>query len=272
MLRRRLAAQKVPVVLYHDVQRVPREGTKRWTTSPDQFREHIDALAASGRVSLTLSELAERLRRERPLERDAVVVTFDDGYASTYEAVLQLVRRGMSASVYVTTGTIDTEGMLSAAQIRALARLPGVEIGAHTISHPHLDELAGEALEREITASKHTLETLLDAPVTSFAYPHGSHDRRSRAAVIRAGFRSAATIKNALSHLEDDPFAIARWTVTARTSREQLVRVLAGEGIPTAWRRERLRTLTWRVARRARRRLQGSLGASMRSATLGERG
>jgi peptidoglycan/xylan/chitin deacetylase (PgdA/CDA1 family) len=271
MLRRRSAAQKIPVILYHDVQRAPTSGIERWTISPDQFREHISAIADSGRMSLTLSELAERLRGERPLEREAVVVTFDDGYASTYEAVLELVRRGMGASVYVTTGTIGTEGMLSAAQIRALARLPGVEIGAHTISHPHLDELAGEALEREITASKHTLETLLDAPVTSFAYPHGSHDRRSRAAVIRAGFRSAAAIKNALSHLEDDPFAIARWTVTARTSPEQLVRVLRGDGAPTAWRRERLRTRAWRAARRARRRLPVSRGPSTRSATLGER-
>ena len=135
-----------------------------------------------------------------------------------------------------------------------------MEIGAHTVSHPHVDELGGDALEQEIAGSKQALETMLEAPVASFAYPHGSYDGRSRAAVIRAGFRSAAAIKNAISHLGDDPFAIARWTVTARTSPEQLARVIRGEGVPTAWSRERLRTRASRTARRARRRLPARLG------------
>jgi peptidoglycan/xylan/chitin deacetylase (PgdA/CDA1 family) len=204
---------------------------------------------------LTVTELAECLRGERRLEREAVVLTFDDGYAGTYEAALELLRRGMSATIYITTGTIGGEGMLTAAEIQRLARLEGVEIGAHTVSHPRLDELSGDALEQEIVGSKHMLETVLNAPVASFSYPYGSHDRRSRAAVIHAGFRSAAAIKNAISHVEDDPFAIARWTVTAHTSPEQLTRVLRGEGVPTAWAGEHLRTRAWRAARRARRRL-----------------
>jgi peptidoglycan/xylan/chitin deacetylase (PgdA/CDA1 family) len=189
-----------------------------------------------------------------------VVLTFDDGYASTYHGVLELVRRGIGATVYVTSGMIGSPGMLSAVEIRGLARLDGVEIGAHTVSHPHVDELTGKRLEEEITGSKNALETVLDAPVASFAYPHGSHDRRSREAVIHAGYRSAAAIKNAISHLEDDPFAIARWTVTAHTSPEQLGRILRGEGVPIAWSRERLRTRAHRTARRARRRLPRWLG------------
>jgi peptidoglycan/xylan/chitin deacetylase (PgdA/CDA1 family) len=262
MLRRQTAPRKVPAILYHDVQRVSLPGIERWTVSPDLFAQHLDVIAASGRVALTLGEFAECLRGERPLERDAVLVTFDDGYASTYPAVLELVRRGMTASVFITTGTIDGEGMLETSEIRSLARVPGVEIGAHTISHPRVDELTGDALAHEIGGSKQALETILGAPVATFAYPHGSHDRRSRQAVIDAGFRAAAAIKNSVSHLADDPFAIARWTVTAETSPQQLARVLRGEGVPTAWRHERLRTRASRVVRRARRRLAVTAPAS----------
>jgi peptidoglycan/xylan/chitin deacetylase (PgdA/CDA1 family) len=150
--------------------------------------------------------------------------------------------------------------MLSEEDIDALTRLDGVEIGAHTISHPHVDEIAGQALEDEIAGSKRMLETLVGGSVTSFAYPHGSHDRRSREAVIRAGYRSGAAIKNAISHLRDDPFAIARWTVTADTSPERLAEVLRGERVPMAWRRERLRTRASRTVRRARRRMKPSTG------------
>jgi peptidoglycan/xylan/chitin deacetylase (PgdA/CDA1 family) len=249
-------ALKVPVLLYHAVRAVPPPGLERWTTAPEEFRQHMDVISASGRVPLTISELAACLRGERRLESDAVAVTFDDGYADTHDTVRELLRRGISSTVYVTSGSIGDPGMLSAAELRELLGLDGVEIGAHSVSHPHLDELAGDALDEEVAGSKRMLEMVLDAPVASFAYPHGSHDRRARAAVIRAGYGSAAAIKNAISHLEDDPFAIARWTVTAGTPPERIARVLQGSGVPIAWSRERLRTRVHRAARRARRRLQ----------------
>jgi hypothetical protein len=91
--------------------------------------------------------------------------------------------------------------------------------------------------------------------VTSFAYPYGAHDPRVRAAVIAAGFHSAAAVKNAISHRADDPWAIARWTVDGATDAERIARVLDGRGVPRAWRRERLRTRGYRTVRKLRRRI-----------------
>jgi peptidoglycan/xylan/chitin deacetylase (PgdA/CDA1 family) len=244
---------KVPVLLYHDVQAVPRPGLARWTVTPEQFRQHLDVVAASGRVALTVSEFAACLRGERPLGA-AVVVTFDDGYASTSAAVLELLDRGLGATVYITSGTVDQPGMLSSVTIGRLSRLDRIEIGAHSVSHPRLDELADDVLATEVTHSKRAIEAIVDAPVASFAYPHGFHDARARAAVIHAGYESAAAIKNAISHSADDPFAIARWTVTARTTPEDVGRIVRGEGAPLAWRRELLRTRAYRTLRRTRRR------------------
>jgi len=251
----------VPVLLYHAVDVVPPTGHERWTISSPEFSQHVDVIAASGRVPLTISELADCLRGERRLERDAVAVTFDDGYADTHGAVLELLHRDISSTVYVTTGTVGSPGMLSAAQLEQLAGLDGVEVGAHSVTHPHLDELAAAQLDEEVAGSKRALEMLLGVPVTSFAYPHGLHDRRARAAVVRAGYNSAAAVKNALSHLEDDPFAIARWTVTAGTPAERLAGVLRGDGVPLAWSRERVRTRGYRAARRSRRWLRERTGA-----------
>jgi len=247
---------KVPVLCYHAVTAEPEPGLEQWTTSPERFREHVDVISASGRTPLTISEFAECLRRTRKLDRGAVVVTFDDGYADTADAVRELLRHGIGSTVYLIAGRIGEPGMLSASEVLQLAALDGVELGAHTLSHVQVDELGGRALDEEIAGSKRAVEAVLDRPVMSFAYPHGSHDRRSREAVIRAGYSSAAAIKNAISHLEDDAFAIARWTVTADTSAERLAEVLAGERVPLAWRNERLRTRAHRAARRARRRLR----------------
>jgi hypothetical protein len=116
---------------------------------------------------------------------------------------------------------------------------------------------------------------MLDTPIASFAYPHGSYDHTVRTAVVAAGFGSAAAIKNAVSHLDDDPFAIARWTVTAATSPEELGRILDGEGVPLAWSHVRLRTRASRTARRTRRRIRGlmqSSTSSLPASSHGEQG
>jgi peptidoglycan/xylan/chitin deacetylase (PgdA/CDA1 family) len=227
-----------------------------------EFASHVDAIHDSGRQAVGITTLAAMLRGERPLPRRPVAVTFDDGYADTYQAVESLRGRGITSTVYVTTEQIGAPGRLSREQVADLARLPGVEVGAHGVRHERLDELHHRDLVREVADSKTRLEELIEHRIDSFAYPHGAYDRRVRAAVIDEGFRSAAAVKNALCHSGDDPFAVARFTVTAGTSAERIARVLEGTGVPLAWNRERLRTWAYRVARRQRRLLQtkGILG------------
>jgi peptidoglycan/xylan/chitin deacetylase (PgdA/CDA1 family) len=251
----------IPVLLYHSVGDHPGPGSRRHTVSRARFAAHVDAIAGAGRVGIGITELAEALRGRRSLPECPVAITFDDGFADTYDAVEALLRRGLPSSVYVTTGAVGRAGRLSASDVATLSRLPGVEVGAHAVRHRRLDELDDRELAEEVGVSKAVLEELTQLPVLSFAYPHGAYDRRARDAVIAAGYRSAAAVKNAASHLGDDPFAIARWTVTAGTPPSRVAEVLEARGIPRAWGPERLRTRSYRAVRRHRRRLVGRLGA-----------
>jgi peptidoglycan/xylan/chitin deacetylase (PgdA/CDA1 family) len=241
----------VPVLLYH---RIALSANDRYAVSPTSFAAHSRAIVASGRTPLTISELAKLLRGAVDSSRSYVAVTFDDGYAETVDAAKSLTDLGLRATVYVTTGLIGTPGMLTADQVRALAGMRGVEVGAHTVSHPYLDELGRREMESEIVRSRQTLQAM-GCTADSFAYPHGAYDASVVAAVIEAGFSSAAGVKNALSHERDDPWAIARCTVLRSTSLEQVIRLLDGRGAPLAWAQERRRTHAYRVARRLRRRL-----------------
>ncbi len=105
------------------------------------------------------------------------------------------------------------------------------------------------------------LEDMTQGADDSFAYPQGAYDRRVRRAVIDAGYTSAAAVKNAISHANYDPFAIARWTVTAGTPASRLAQILEGENVPRAWPGERVRTRAYRTVRRTRRRLARMLEA-----------
>jgi peptidoglycan/xylan/chitin deacetylase (PgdA/CDA1 family) len=256
----REAAGIVPVLLYHSVEDHPSHGDRRYAVSLAEFEAHVDAVIASGRVPVQIGELAAALRGERALPERPVAITFDDGFANTYDAVEELLWRNLPSTVYVTTGEVGAPNRLAPAQLVELVRLSSVEVGAHTVSHPRLDELAGEELMAEVAGSKMQLEDLTGVGVGSFSYPHGAYDQRAREAVIAAGYSSAVAVKNAISHPHDDPFAIARWTVTWGTSASRIAQVLEGERVPQAWSRERLRTRAYRTARRRRRGLTQALG------------
>jgi peptidoglycan/xylan/chitin deacetylase (PgdA/CDA1 family) len=243
----REARAAIPVLLYH---RVASSADDHYAVSPAAFAEHVQAILASNRTAVTVSQLADVLGGSRSHHEQYVAVTFDDGYADTADAVRSLVAQGLSATIYVTTGWIGRPGMLTPERLLALwSTHDVVELGAHTVSHPHLDILRQREMESEIAKSGDALRAL-GIDVRTFAYPHGAYDASVRMAVIRAGFSSAAAVKNALSHAHDDPWAIARYTVTSGTSLETVLRLLEGRGAPLAWEQERIRTRAWRLARR----------------------
>jgi peptidoglycan/xylan/chitin deacetylase (PgdA/CDA1 family) len=248
----------VPVLLYHAVTEQPPAGLERFTVHPARFAEHLGCLRDSGRAGLTVPELAACLEGRARLPPRPVLVTFDDGYADFLDAAERLTAAGFPSTLYVTTGQLGAAGMLTRGQLRLLGGT--VEVGAHSRSHPRLDELPADRLRDEVHGSKADLEEVLQRPARSFAYPHGGHDRRVRQAVVDAGFGSAAAVKNAFSHDRDDPFAIARITVTTGTTAERIGQLLQGRDAPTAWARERRRTRAYRSYRRVRRRLRREAG------------
>jgi peptidoglycan/xylan/chitin deacetylase (PgdA/CDA1 family) len=244
----------VPVLLYHGVTARPPPGLEHFTVHPHQFTEHVGILRDAGRVGLTVSVLAACLRNRAQLPDLPVLVTFDDGYADFLDAGERLATAGLPSTLYVTTGQVGAAGMLTRRQLQSLGQ--AVEVGAHSRTHPRLDELPPGQLRDEVFGSKADLEDVLQRPTRSFAYPHGDHDRHVRQTVVDAGFDSAAAVKNAFSHDRDDPFAIARITVTAGTTARRIGQLLQGRGAPPAWSGERRRTRAYRSYRRMRRRLQ----------------
>jgi peptidoglycan/xylan/chitin deacetylase (PgdA/CDA1 family) len=244
----------IPVLLYHAVGERG-AGSDPLAVSRARFASHLRAIEESGRTALTVGEIAAGLRGELALPAAPVGITFDDADAATVAALEAMAALGLRASVYAIAGDLGTPAGLGAGELAALSALEGVELGAHSVSHPRLDELPTAHLAGEIDASKARLEDGIGEPVWSFAYPFGAFDPGVRAAVRAAGFRSAAAVKNAISHPGDDPWAIARWTVRRSTGAEEIAALLRGEGAPLSWSGERLRTRGYRIARRSWRRI-----------------
>lgn len=133
---------------------------------------------AQSAVTLTHSEVIEatlqRMKQEEPGKRQVMV-----------EELAELL------------GTkIPTDLMMSSAQVRALADA-GMEVGAHTLTHPILSRISSDHAWWEISESKRALEEIISRDVDLFAYPNGVPGEDFMAEHIRmvrdAGFSAAVT-------------------------------------------------------------------------------
>ncbi|MGB0873222.1 MAG: polysaccharide deacetylase family protein [Solirubrobacterales bacterium] len=251
----------IPVLLYHSVASNASDGLPAYNVAPSEFIRHLELVVESGRKVVSFRELSERLRTRSFDETPLAAVTFDDGFADNLKACEALAERGIPATVFVTSSFVGEAKMLGASQLHELAALPGIDVGAHSVTHPYLDSIQRERAEIEIMKSKTQLEDVLGGAVDTFAYPHGAYDRNVRELVKRCGFTGAAAVKNAISHREDDPFAVSRWTIETGVSLETLSEILAGTGAPRGWTNERLRTRAARLARR----LKAGTGATTKT-------
>ena len=103
----------------------------------------------------------------------------------------------------------EVDSMLTWNQVIEMSR-NGVEIGAHTVSHPLLSNESDTTVERELRISKQTLEERLGKKVRAFAYPNGDWDERVRRRVEQVGYESAFTTRPGWHHFGQDRYTIRR--------------------------------------------------------------
>jgi peptidoglycan/xylan/chitin deacetylase (PgdA/CDA1 family) len=117
-------------------------------------------------------------------------------------------------------GNLPTSLMMSDAQVRAL-HAAGIEIGAHTMSHPILTQIDLPTARDEIVSSKRVLEEMIDAPVKTFAYPNGRPVRDygpTHVALAReAGFECAVSTAWGAATMRSDLLQIPRIAPWDRT-------------------------------------------------------
>lgn len=105
--------------------------------------------------------------------------------------------------------------MMRSDQVRDLQRR-GMQIGAHTVSHPILRDLPRQAARDEIVASRSRLQDILGEPVTLFAYPNGKpgedYSPESVELVREAGFEAAVSTQWGCSTAATDRFQLRRFS------------------------------------------------------------
>ena len=189
--------------------------------SPAAFRGQLDALLGAGFEAVTVAELASRAGGGEP-PPGLVALSFDDGMDDNHSVLLPILREhGVPATVYVTTGLVGepnpwmkpgTSRMMVEDELREL-HAAGVELGAHTVSHPNLEELGYDECLREMAESRDFLRDLTGTGVRTFAYPFCKYGDDAVRAARDAGFDAAVTCQWRGSW---DPFEMKRVMITGK--------------------------------------------------------
>ena len=193
------------VLLYHRIA-TPATDPHRQAVPPAVFDSHLELLRREYHVA-ALPDVVGRSYQDR-----TVAVSFDDGYADNLTAAYPIAARlGVPITVFVAVQPVldgrpfpwderEEHGRpLRVEELRRLANLSGVGIGAHTMTHPRLSSIPEEDQKREMREARSRLAELIGRPVDLLAYPFGKAGdigletpRLAEAAGYRAAFLSQA--------------------------------------------------------------------------------
>jgi peptidoglycan/xylan/chitin deacetylase (PgdA/CDA1 family) len=241
-LRRQLASEpRVRVLTYHRFGEIARDP---FCISERDFEAQIRFLAERKRA-IGLDDLRRFVAGEQALAPDALLVTIDDGFASTFSLALPILRHhAVPAVAFVTPSLVENpdapnfeaERYMTWAELERLAEA-GIATGAHGYDHASLGHMSVEAAHEQGVRARALLEARLGRPVTSFAYPYGTlrdFNAGTRRALERAGYALIFTSQHGSVVRGMDPHELPRVKVENGDS-QALFRRLC-DGALDAWR------------------------------------
>lgn len=173
----------------------------------------IEAVRSCGAPELDLTRIGLGVVKLEPLmqRRGAVVTLLDsikhmepDERSAAVAAIVEVAQAGPAPDL-----------MMQPAQIRRM-RQRGMDVGAHTVSHPILTRLSPAAARGEIGASKEHLEGLLGERIELFAYPNGvprqDYAEEHVRMVRECGFTAAVSTAWGSASSRSDRFQLPRFT------------------------------------------------------------
>jgi peptidoglycan/xylan/chitin deacetylase (PgdA/CDA1 family)/GT2 family glycosyltransferase len=199
-----------PILMYHAFG-ASTEPATRYVIPSRRFARQMAWLKWMRYRVISLAEYL-RYRHEYSLPpRRSVVITIDDGYADNWSTAYPILGRyRFPATIFIVNNQIggtyyshvsselNGRPMLSWSQVEALTR-GGIEVGAHTRTHPDLTKIPSRQAQVEIEGSKDDLEDKLKIPVQIFSYPFGEYNEHVQTLVQQAGFLGACSCNSGLN-------------------------------------------------------------------------
>jgi peptidoglycan/xylan/chitin deacetylase (PgdA/CDA1 family) len=218
----------IPILMYHSIEAMPKSTVMRCLhVPPKRFRLQMRLLNMLGYKGLSMRELTPYLEGKKTGK--VVGITFDDGYQNNLINAAPILKNyNFSATCYLVSHKIGTSNtwdfdkgitqrpLMTQSEVQEWLNL-GLDIGAHTLTHPVLDELSEQQSQEEIFSCKTDLEQMFKVSVKDFCYPFGRFNKPLENKVKAAGYSTATTMSRGRATPQSNKLTLPRIPITHHT-------------------------------------------------------
>ena len=217
----------IPVLMYHDIvhHKVDQNPS---TLEFQQFREQMDYLKRNGWTTISPRQLEDWVTKKSALPKKSVLITFDDGYASTVDLAYPILKKhGFQATSFLISSRINRPGMVSEMDMIRTQDVYSYQNHTHTfhmfnsLTNLSLFQYESEyAILEDLQLANGMIEEILgnDHEVTIHSYPYGKRSPQAIRALKTSGITSAYTIDEGNVFQGDSLFALNRQRVHSSMS------------------------------------------------------
>jgi peptidoglycan/xylan/chitin deacetylase (PgdA/CDA1 family) len=175
------APKGIPILMYHKVSDNACDGI---TIPAAKLQKQLEYIRKKGYQTISFNELASASVTGKLLPPKPLILTFDDAYSDFMVRAVPLLRSfSFKASVFVPVGFIGqtnawdkgSDAILTADEIRELARQGDVEFGLHSFLHQGYTGLNPAGIQHDLERCIGTLDQLNIPFIRVLAYPYGSY-------------------------------------------------------------------------------------------------
>ncbi|MCI8350851.1 MAG: polysaccharide deacetylase family protein [Oscillospiraceae bacterium] len=220
---------KLPVLMYHHMLRQSKL-LGDYCITPQEFEGDLLYLKEHGYQSITTSQLIDYCENGTPLPEKPVLITFDDGYESSYVYAYPILKeQGMTACISLIgyysdlyTQVDDSHvnySHMTWSQVNEVYKSGVFEIGNHTYNLHSLDkgrkgcrirsgenpEEYREMLLEDLTSAQEQIAKHTGSYPQVFAYPYGAICNEAKEVVEELGFPVVFTCEEKVNNLTGDP-------------------------------------------------------------------
>ena len=214
-------------LMYHSLSdgQHPDRYSPKYTTTLDQFRQHLRALRDGGYRLCSTRDLLAAVDEGQPALHHGCVLTFDDGHRSSIEMAEAMLAAGVHGTFFLTKEYCEKRpDFLQADEIKSLAA-QGVDFGTHGTTHRPLGDLAPDEVEIELKDSRRWLEDLLGRGVDTMSLPAGRGGAHVLEAAYRNGYRLVANSRERNNTRVVLPGELNRFVVLSHHSGGDVTRI-----------------------------------------------
>ncbi len=249
----RSAAVCVPIIMYHQVKN---NELGKDVISPYEFESDLKYLSDNNYSTIAMTDLINYVYEDTDLPENPIILSFDDGYLSTYKYVFPLLQKynkkivlsivGKSTDDFSKVNDNHLTAHLTWKHLKEMEQSGFVEIQNHTYNMHKIKngrygcgQFCNESIfdyeqiiTEDVTKFEERVQLMEIAPPNTFTYPYGKYNDNTEQILKKLGYKATLSCSYGMNLINKDPeklFGLKRMCRAHNHSINQLIK----EGMET---------------------------------------